>query len=374
MRLFIVASVFLIAMAAMNLYTYRRFLRRLSPPFNRYTFVLPLALMLGEVVFAIEVLTGVIELASLAHLVLSATVGITFLLFVIAIAYDLSVTVSARVPMQQERRQFIKVMFDIGVLIAASSYLFRGVFEGIRQPVVNQVDIRLKDFPFADYSIVQLSDVHVGRTIRREFIEELVARTNTLNPDLVVITGDLVDLPIDRIDDHLEPLGHLQAPCYFIPGNHEYFHGVVEIATYLETLGIMPLMNASTLIGDDKQGFELVGINDLVGHSMGYMGPDLSRAYARTDTRRCHIVLAHQPRTVELINGHRCDLMLSGHTHGGQIFPFGLLVMAAQPYLAGLNQHNEDVQVFVSRGAGYWGPPIRILAPSEISYLKIRPA
>ncbi len=374
MRFFIVASIFLLVMAVMNLYTYRRFLRRLSPPFNRYAFILPLVLMLGEVVFAIEVVTGAIELASLAHLVLSATIGITFLLFVIAIAYDLSVTISARVPMQQERRQFIKVMFDVGVLIAASSYLFRGVFEAIRQPMVNQVEIRLKDFPFDQYSIVQLSDVHIGRTIRREFLEEVVARTNTLNPDMVVITGDLVDLPVQRIDDQLEPLKDIRAPCYFIPGNHEYFHGVAEIASYLETLGITPLMNASTLIGDDERGFELIGINDLVGQSMGYMQPDLSMAYSSTDPRRCHIVLAHQPKTIELIDNQRCDLMLSGHTHGGQIFPFGLLVMAAQPYLAGLNQHSEDVQVFVSRGTGYWGPPIRILAPSEISYLKIRPA
>jgi hypothetical protein len=374
MRFFIVASVFLLVMAGMNLYTYRRFLRRLSPPFNRYVFILPLLLMLGEVVFVIEVVTGAVELASLAHLVLSATIGITFLLFVIAIAYDLAVTVSARVPMQQERRQFIKVMFDIGVLIAASSYLFRGVFEAVRQPLVNHVDIRLKDFPFEQYAIVQLSDVHIGRTITRDFLDQVVTRTNTLNPDLVVITGDLVDLPVERIDDHLEPLKDLQAPCYFIPGNHEYFHGVVEIAAYLETLGVRPLMNASALIGDVQRGFELIGINDLVGQSMGFMQPDLSRAYAMTDKRRCHIVLAHQPKTIELIEGHRCDLMLSGHTHGGQIFPFGLLVMAAQPYLSGLNQHSEEIQVFVSRGTGYWGPPIRIFAPSEISYLKISPA
>lgn len=374
MRFLIVASIFLLAMAAMNLYTYRRFLRRLTPPFNRYAFVVPLILMLGEVVFAIEVVTGAIELASLAHLILSATVGITFLLFVVAIAYDLSVTVSARVPMQQERRQFIKILFDIGVLIAASSYLFRGVFEAIRQPAVNQVDIRLKDFPFQQFSIVQLSDVHVGRTIKRDFIVDLVTRVNALNPDLVVITGDLVDLPVERIDDHLDPLGDLRAPCYFIPGNHEYFHGVLEIATYLETLGIRPLLNASTLIGDSVRGFELVGINDLVGQSMGFMAPDLPQAYAKTDSQRCHIVLAHQPRTIELIDGYRCDLMLSGHTHGGQIFPFGLLVMAAQPYLAGLNRHAEETQVFVSRGTGYWGPPIRILAPSEISHLRIKPA
>jgi uncharacterized protein len=371
MRFLIFAGVFLLVMAMMNYYAYRRFLRRLSSPFNRFAYVLPALLMAGEVVFIFELMTQALELASFAHLVLSATVGITFLLFVVAVAYDLSITVSAKVPLNRERRRFIKVVFDLSVLIAASSYLFRGVVDGLKKPGINRVDVRLRDFPFEDYAIVQLSDVHVGRTIRRGFVEEVVEATNALKPDLVVITGDLVDLPVSRIDDNLEPLLRLEAPTYFIPGNHEYFHGVEEIAAYLETLNIRPLMNASELIGDEQAGFNLVGLNDLVGERMGFMPPDVPAAYEQTDSARCHIVLAHQPKSIELIGDRRCDLMLSGHTHGGQIFPFGLLVMAAQPYLSGLNRHSADTQVFVSRGTGYWGPPIRILAPSEISHIII---
>ena len=374
MRFLIFAGVFLLVMALMNYYAYRRFLRRLSPPFNRFAYVLPALLMVGEVVFIFELMTQALELASLAHLVLSATVGVTFLLFVVAIAYDLSITVSAKVPLDRERRQFIKVVFDLSVLIAASSYLFRGVVDGLKKPGINRVDVRLRDFPFEDYVIVQLSDVHIGRTIRRGFLEEVVEATNALKPDIVVITGDLVDLSVSKIGDNLEPLLRLEAPTYFIPGNHEYFHGVEEIAAYLQTLNVRPLMNASTLIGDEQAGFNLVGINDLVGERMGILPPDVAAAYREADTDRCQIVLAHQPKSLELMGDHRCDLMLSGHTHGGQIFPFGLLVMAAQPYLSGLHQHSEDTQIFVSRGTGYWGPPIRILAPSEISYIVINPA
>jgi hypothetical protein len=374
MRFLIFAGVFLLVMALMNYYAYRRFLRRLSPPFNRFAYVLPALLMVGEVVFIFELMTQALELASLAHLVLSATVGVTFLLFVVAIAYDLSITVSAKVPLDRERRQFIKVVFDLSVLIAASSYLFRGVVDGLKKPGINRVDVRLRDFPFEDYVIVQLSDVHIGRTIRRGFLEEVVEATNALKPDIVVITGDLVDLSVSKIGDNLEPLLRLEAPTYFIPGNHEYFHGVEEIAAYLQTLNVRPLMNASTLIGDEQAGFNLVGINDLVGTRMGILPPDVAAAYREADTDRCQIVLAHQPKSLELMGDHRCDLMLSGHTHGGQIFPFGLLVMAAQPYLSGLHQHSEDTQIFVSRGTGYWGPPIRILAPSEISYIVINPA
>ena len=114
-----------------------------------------------------------------------------------------------------------------------------------------------------------------------------------------------------------------------------------------------------------------MGLNDLTGLRSGLFPPDASAAFQSVDQARHCVVLAHQPKMIESMDEYRCDLMLSGHTHGGQIFPFGLLVMMAQPYIAGLHQHKADRQIFVSRGAGYWGPPLRVLAPSEISHIKI---
>ena len=187
----------------------------------------------------------------------------------------------------------------------------------------------------------------------------------------MVITGDLVDLSIDLIKDDLQPLSQLNAPCYFIPGNHEYFHGVHEINEFITTLGIKPLLNDSVLLGKSDQIFNLVGLTDVVGDRLNILKPDIKKAYSSVDKNRPCIVLAHQPKFIERMHKQRCDLMLSGHTHGGQIFPFGFLVMFAQPYLSGLYQHNQDQQIFVSRGAGYWGPPVRILAPSEITQLII---
>ncbi|OGT21000.1 MAG: hypothetical protein A2V90_08680 [Gammaproteobacteria bacterium RBG_16_57_12] len=368
------ASVFLLVMAAANYYIYSRFLKKLSPVLRRYAAIIPLVLMAGEIVFILERFIGVVLPSPALYLVISAFVGITFILLVMAALYDLTITVSSKVPYDKERRKAIKIIFDVTMLVAAFSYLLRGLAQGLKAPMVNTINVAIRDFPHNSYTIVQLSDLHVGRTIRRDFVEDLVHRTNQLAPDLVVITGDLVDLPIDEIRHDLEPLRELTAPAYFILGNHEYFYGPEAALDHIRTLGIRPLLNDSVVIGTGAAAFNLVGINDLIGASLGMLPHDVRQAYARVDAMLPTIVLAHQPKTIGLIDDHRCDLMLSGHTHGGQIFPFGYLVMMDQPYLAGLHRHRTDRQIFVSRGAGYWGPPLRVLAPSEISCIVITSA
>lgn len=371
LRFIIFFSIFLLVMAALNYYSYRRFFLRLDPIFSRYAAVVPLVLMLGDVFFVVVSAAGWFTSYPLIFLVTSSAVGFTFVFFVVTTFYDLTITVSKRVPFNQERRKFIKVVFDITILIAAASYLMRGLAQGLKYPAINRVQVKIKNFTAGEFNLVQISDVHVGRTIRREFMEDLVQRTNALKPDMVVITGDLVDLSIDEIKDDLQPLADLQAPVYFITGNHEYFHGVEEAIEFVKTLGIKPLLNENLLIQTAQGEFNLIGINDLVGERMGVLPPDLPQAYAGINPDLPCIVLAHQPKTIERIADYPCDLMLSGHTHGGQIFPFGLLVMMDQPYLAGLYRHDADRQIFVSRGTGYWGPPLRILAPSELTHLVI---
>lgn len=374
MRYLIFASVFLLAMALMNIYTWRRFLRLISHRKAGYLIAIPIILMLGDIFFIVDAATGIIPDSPALYRISSSFVGITFMLFVIAIVYDLTITVSKRVPVDHSRRVMLKLIFDVTMLVAAIAYLLRGFSQGIKFPTLNRVDVRLKDFPVDGFNLVQLTDVHVGRTIRRGFMEKLVASTNALNPDMVVITGDLVDLPISRIEHDLYPLKDLVAPTYFILGNHEYFHGAGEAVAYLKELGIIPLLNEHVVIGEGDKRFNLVGLNDISGLRAGFYPPDTTRAYAGADQDKCCVVLAHQPKMISEMDGCRCDLMLSGHTHGGQIFPFGMLVMAAQPYLSGLHTHRPGQQIFVSRGAGYWGPPLRFLAPSEISQLIIRPA
>lgn len=361
-------------MALMNVYIWRRFLRKISHARVHYLVVIPILLMLGDLFFIFDIVTGIIPDSPVLYRFTSSFVGMTFMLFVVAVIYDLSITVSRRVPVNQSRRRMLKLVFDVTMLVAAFAYLLRGFSQGVKFPELNRVKVKIKDFPHTDYNLVQLTDVHVGRTIKRDFIQQLVAATNALKPDMVVITGDLVDLPVSQIEYDLQPLENINAPTYFILGNHEYFHGAGEAIALIRELGITPLLNEHEVIGKGDKRFNLVGINDVIGASTGLYPPDTKQAYEGVDQSLPCIVLAHQPRMILQMEKYRCDLMLSGHTHGGQIFPFGLLVMTAQPYLAGLHTHTPGQQIFVSRGTGYWGPPLRFLAPSEISQLVIQRA
>lgn len=374
MQFLIFSSLFLLAMALMNIYIWRRFLRLISHARVHYLVIIPVLLMAGDSFFILDVATGVIPDSPALYMLTSSFVGVTFMLFVVAVIYDLSITISKRVPVDQSRRRMLKLVFDVTMLVAAFAYLLRGFSQGIKFPELNRVGVRIKDFPLKSFNLVQITDVHVGRTIKRGFVERLVAETNALNPDMVVITGDLVDSPVNRIEYDLYPLKDLKAPTYFILGNHEYFHGIGEAVAYIRELGIIPLLNEHVVIGEGDQQFNLIGLNDVTGLRSGFYPPDTAHAFAGVDQDKACIVLAHQPRMITQMEDYRCDLMLSGHTHGGQIFPFGLLVMAAQPYLAGLHRHSPAQQIFVSRGTGYWGPPLRFLAPSEISQLIIQPA
>ena len=374
MNFYIFVSVFLLVMALMNVYVWRRFLRLLSYDKSSYLLAVPIILMLGDIFFIVDIVTNIIPDSPALYLISSSFIGFTFMTFVVAVIYDLTMTVSKRVPFDHSRRQTLKLIFDVTMLVAAIAYLFRGFSQGVKFPEINRILVKVKDFPLDKFNLVQLTDVHVGRTIKRDFIEKLVTTTNALKPDMVVITGDLVDLPISKIEYDLYPLKDLNAPTYFILGNHEYFHGVGEAVEYIKELGIIPLLNEHVVIGEGKKQFNLVGLTDVIGARTGLYPPDPESAYFGLDQNKSCIVLAHQPRMINEMDNYRCDLMLSGHTHGGQIFPFGLLVMAAQPYLAGLNQHAENRQIFVSRGTGYWGPPLRFLAPSEISQIFIKPA
>lgn len=374
MQFIIFVSIFLLVMTLLNVYTWRRFLRFLSFDIKGYLIAIPIILLFGDIFFIIDIVSNIIPDSPALYFITSSFIGVTFMMFVIAVIYDLTVTVSKRVPVDHSKRRTLKLIFDVTMLVAAFAYLLRGFSQGVRFPVLNQVNVKIKDFPHDMYNIVQLTDVHVGRTIKRDFVEKLVEKTNSLEPDVVVITGDLVDLAISKIEYDLYPLKDIFAPTYFIVGNHEYFHGAGETITYIKSLGIIPLLNEHVVIGEGDKQFNLVGLTDISGTRLDFMPPDPDAAYNKLDQNKSCIVLAHQPRQVSEMGDFRCDLMLSGHTHGGQIFPFGLLVMAAQPYLAGLYEHAPNCQIFVSRGTGYWGPPLRFLAPSEISQIFIQPA
>jgi predicted MPP superfamily phosphohydrolase len=357
-----------------NLYVYRRFFRRLSSPFHKPGILIIGTLMTGEILMGVDLVLDIIPLTPALYLLIGSFVGTTFILLFVALIYDLTLSVSRQVPFDQERRRTIKIFFDVGILIGAMSYLFWGFVQGARKPRINEILVKIPAFPFPGFSIAQLTDVHIGRTLKGDFLQDVVHRVNAMKPNLVVITGDLCDLPAEAIRQDLQPLAAIEAPCYFVTGNHEYFHGVEPILKLLRELGVRPLTNESVRFGQGDNFFNLVGLNDLMGKRFGKQPPDVAAAFQQVDPSKPTLLLSHQPKSIALVEEQKFDLMLSGHTHGGQIFPFGLLVKMDQPYLAGLYQHAPGKQIFVSRGTGYWGPPLRVLAPSEISRILINPA
>ena len=321
------------------------------------------------------------EVASPISWVVYTWLGLMFLLFVLLIPADLVRGLAwlieriAGTPADPARRQFLARLFGGIVGAGALGAAGYGIWSVMRPIAVKPVKVPLAGLPdpFAGFVIAQITDVHVGPTIGKSFIEELVAKTNAMEPDLVAITGDLVDGTVERLGPLLEPLSRLKAKhgVYFVTGNHEYFSGAAEWVRHLATLGVRVLRNERVSIERDGAALDLAGIDDPTGGNfLPDHGPDLAGALAGRDASRLLLLLAHQPRQVHEAAEHGVALQLSGHTHGGQIFPFNFLVPLQQPFVAGLHRV-RDTAIYVSRGTGYWGPPMRVGAPAELTRVEL---
>lgn len=251
-----------------------------------------------------------------------------------------------------------------------------GFFNARRVARVKPVDVPVAGLPDAllGFTIAQISDIHVGPTIKRPYLERIVERVNGLRPDAIAVTGDLVDGTVRELSAHTAPLGQLSARhgVYVVTGNHEYYAGAPAWIAELRRLGLRVLMNEHVVIERDGAALVLAGVTD---YSAGQFDPshrsDPERAMAGAPADAAlRILLAHQPRSAFAAAPAGFDLQLSGHTHGGQFWPWNLFVPMQQPFVAGLNRY-ESLQVYVSRGTGYWGPPKRFGAPSEITLLRL---
>ncbi len=366
---------FIGVMYLMNTYIHKRLFKRLHFNVRRFSFLFLSAVFVFEIFFVVQILFHPIPGSQSLYYIFSLPVAFTVTLFFITLLYDLIHTTAQQIPFDQSRRRFMKIAFDVTMLILAVSYMLKGMIGGIKKPVLNKIDVFIKDLGFEALTIVQLTDVHVGNTIGKSFVQDCVNRINALKPDIVVITGDLIDREIEDAKDDLMPLKELQTKygTYFILGNHEYYHGPQEAADFMPELNITPLLNDSVVIRDGENAINLVGINDLQSLRFDTLPVDTYEAFGGIDKSLATVLLAHQPKSIEIVEEHNYDLMISGHTHGGQIFPFGFLVMLQQPFLAGLHYITDRKQIFVSRGTGFWGPPVRVFAPSEISVLTLKP-
>jgi predicted MPP superfamily phosphohydrolase len=244
---------------------------------------------------------------------------------------------------------------------------------------VKRIEVVLQRLPASldGTRIVQMCDMHLGGLLGREFVERVVHTANGLAPDIIAVVGDLVDGTIEQLRPALASLTNLRARhgVFFVTGNHEYYSrsGARAWMDELDGMGLRVLRNQRVAIGNGPEGFDLAGVPDHGAARFPEDGPaeDIAGALAGRDPSRAVVLLAHQPVSIHKAASLGVDLQLSGHTHGGQIWPWGALVRLQQPFIRGLHRIGES-QLYVSCGTGFWGPPMRLGAPAEITEIVLR--
>ena len=267
---------------------------------------------------------------------------------------------------------------DSAVLVPLAALLVTvlGFWNARRTARVVRVDVPVAALPAAleGFTVAQITDIHVGPTIKQHYLQAIVRKVNALEADMVAITGDLVDGKVHELADHVAPLAQLRSRhgSFFVTGNHEYYSGAHAWMAELRRLGVRVLMNEHVVLQQNQAAVVLAGVDDF--HADRFdpshrSDPHAAIAGAPLDAG-VRLLLAHQPRSAFEAAKAGFDVQLSGHTHGGQFWPWNLFVPLQQPFTAGLRKL-QDLWVYTSRGTGYWGPPKRFGAPSEITLLRL---
>jgi uncharacterized protein len=303
------------------------------------------------------------------------TLGVAWVLTTWTVLGTVPRVVLALAGVENPLRSRIVAALVVGVwLVLACS----GAYEAMRVPRVRVTEVTLPRLaPGLDGTrVVLLADTHFGPINRARWSARTAAAVNALEPDIVCHAGDIADGTVDRRRAQAAPLGEIRARLarVYVTGNHEYFGEAQAWLDHMAELGWTPLHNRHQLVEDGGNGLVLAGIDDATARSSGLPGhgANLAAALDGVDPDLPVLLLAHQPQQVTHAAAAGVDLQVSGHTHGGQIWPFHYLVRVDQPSVQGLSRHGEDTQLYTTRGAGFWGPPLRVFAPSEISLLILR--
>jgi uncharacterized protein len=389
-------SVALAVLGGAHFYLWRRLARDMGLP-SRWRHVLRVVFVLGVLAFPLEHFvartvggTGSVVFAYFAY----GWMGFCFYAFVLLLVADLVLLVLWRhrrpprdgaerrdgdgPPEDPERRRALRRLLNGSAAAASGGILVYGGLSAFAEPEITDLPVRLPRLPHAlsGLTIVQLTDVHVGAIVNERFVHRMVESTNRLQPDVVVITGDLFDRTVDRLGGVLPELRRLRSRygTYFVTGNHEFYTGVEPLCAALRGIGVTVLRNERVPVGDGTASFDLLGVDDWnAGRRRGPPGRftswsghyDLDAALAGRDLERAAVLLAHQPRDFAKAAAAGVGLQLSGHTHGGQMFPIIGISTLAYRWAAGHYRLGES-HIYVSRGIGFWGPPFRVLAPPEI--------
>lgn len=387
MRIAIVLSLAGLVLVGCHFYILRRFARRwVKQPRQRLFLAIAMTILL---VLAVSLGRLGVE-SEISDLVLWGAytwMGAGLMLLSVGCCLDLYLWLSGRLQSQGEaakmdpaRRALLTGRAENIALGAAALGTGVGMLQARGAFQVTRTEIPIAGLPkaFDGYKIVQVSDIHVGPTIKGAFVDRMVQEINAQGADLVAITGDLVDGSLKHLSDHVARLSGINSKdgAYFVTGNHEYYSGAQVWVDYVKSLGIVPLMNEHRLIERDGQHMVLAGVTDYTAHQhLPEHRSDVGAALKGADPTLSKILLAHQPRSVFEAADKGIDLQLSGHTHNGQMFPFNFFVAMAQPYLKGLAKVVESstpMWIYVHQGTGYWGPPNRLGIPPEVAVLTLR--
>lgn len=299
--------------------------------------------------------------------------GLFSSLFVLTLLRDISVGILGAFSVTDT---YIDHGSAIAVVVLAVLASLLGYFNARRRARLVKVVIPIAGLPPAlhGFTIAQITDIHVSSTVRKPDVEAIVDAVNALQPDLIAITGDLVDGSVARLREHTAPLARLRARhgAYFVTGNHEYYSGADAWTKEVARLGLRVLENEHVMLEHNGARLVIAGVTDYTAHHFDpSRRSDPARAlHGAPDDAGVKILLAHQPRSAPAAAEAGFDLQLSGHTHGGQFWPWNHFVRLQQPYTAGLHRL-QQLWVYTSRGTGYWGPPKRLGAPSEITRLTL---
>ena len=360
----------IVVMGVVHLFFYKRVAKRLH--LGAQTLKILRWLVIINLLGIVGYLAGryFVDIPTTLYFLFSLSLGIGFCFFILALLYEFIHFLIHAIPFNPKKRAFIKKTSDIAVVTLGGAYLGTAIYEGQKEPQI--VPITLNQNLFTQpYRIVQISDMHIGGLIDEEFVQKTVEKINALDVDFITITGDLTDAPIGQIKQSVAHLANLRSRfgTFYIVGNHEYFHGLEDTINYIKTLGITVLENSSLMIGRENDRFNIAGLYDYFGYRKGDFVPDIGKVLSQIDSNHPTLLLAHQPKQTEKLENFKPNLILSGHTHGGQIFPFAYLVRLQQPYLKGLYEISKKEAIYVNSGIGFWGPKMRLGSSAEITLI-----
>jgi predicted MPP superfamily phosphohydrolase len=261
------------------------------------------------------------------------------------------------------------------ILGTATAIFLLGFLRAQHGVGLRRVAVPVEKLPpeLAGLKILQITDLHVGPTIRKPFVEKVVKLASKASPDLIVVTGDLADGRVRELEGELAPLSALRAPLgqYYVTGNHEYYWGGGPWIDKARELGFEPLLNGHAIIRKDGKELAIAGVTDPAAQHFGQPGPDFDRAFdGIPEGAFPTIFLCHQPKFAAEAEARGATLQISGHTHGGQFFPWTLVASLVHRFNYGLHRLGS-MWIYVSRGTGYWGPPVRVGSPAEVTLLEL---